>query len=98
MSLARWTWLELLAGRVSDELVLGTYIGAPCFEWSALTAERSGNAMLGVMGNTIAMAVGLALAVPHRRVIAIDGDGSVLLEMNVLALLGQERPDNLSVF
>jgi thiamine pyrophosphate-dependent acetolactate synthase large subunit-like protein len=96
--LDRWEWLSALAATIEDELLLGTYIGAPCFEWAALTGERPGNALVGVMGNTLAMACGLALAQPDREVVAIDGDGSVLLELGVLALLGQERPPNLSAW
>jgi thiamine pyrophosphate-dependent acetolactate synthase large subunit-like protein len=44
------------------------------------------------------MAVGLALALPHRPVVCLDGDGSVLMELGQLVVLGQEAPQNLCVF
>ena len=44
------------------------------------------------------MATGLALALPHRKVVCLDGDGSVLMELGQVATLGQEAPANLVVF
>jgi phosphonopyruvate decarboxylase len=51
--------------------------------------------MVGSMGCVSSLALGLALTQPRRRVIAIDGDGAVLMRMGALAVLGQERPPNL---
>jgi thiamine pyrophosphate-dependent acetolactate synthase large subunit-like protein len=42
--------------------------------------------------------LGLALALPHRKVVVIDGDGSLLLNLGALATLGNFRPPNLTVF
>jgi len=50
------------------------------------------------MGDVIGLAVGLSLALPHRRVVCIDGDGSVLMELGQLVVFGQESPENLTVF
>jgi sulfopyruvate decarboxylase subunit beta len=49
------------------------------------------------MGCAIGVATGLALALPHRKVIALDSDGSVLLSLFNLATLGNLRPKNLIV-
>jgi sulfopyruvate decarboxylase subunit beta len=59
-------------------------------------AERPQNFyMIGSMGLGLSIALGLALARPGRRVIALDGDGNVLMGMNALASAGSERPANL---
>lgn len=99
MALDRYEWLGSLAAKVPDDaLVMSTYIGAVGFEWGHLTNEHPRSAMLGQMGDVIGMAVGLAIALPHRKVMCLDGDGSVLMELGQLVLLGQEAPDNLVVF
>jgi thiamine pyrophosphate-dependent acetolactate synthase large subunit-like protein len=51
-----------------------------------------------MMGCAIGVATGLALALPHRKVIALDSDGSVLLSLFNLATLGNLRPKNLIVY
>jgi sulfopyruvate decarboxylase subunit beta len=99
MALERYEWLQHLATRLpEDSLVMATYIGAVSFEWAHVTNEHPRTAHLGQMGDVIGMAVGLALALPHRKVVCLDGDGSVLMELGQLVTMGQERPDNLTVF
>ncbi len=51
--------------------------------------------MVGSMGCVSSLALGLALTRPERRVIALDGDGAVLMRMGALATLGAEAPPNL---
>jgi thiamine pyrophosphate-dependent acetolactate synthase large subunit-like protein len=51
--------------------------------------------MIGSMGLGLSIALGLALSRPRRRVVALDGDGNVLMGMNALASTGAERPANL---
>jgi thiamine pyrophosphate-dependent acetolactate synthase large subunit-like protein len=41
------------------------------------------------------MALGLALALPHRKVVAFDGDGSLLLNLGSLATIANQHPTNL---
>ena len=99
MALDRFEWLGRLARRLPDDcLVMSTYIGAVSFEWAHHTEEHHRTAHLGQMGDVIGLAVGLALALPHRRIVALDGDGSVLMELGQLVAMGEHRPDNLTVF
>jgi sulfopyruvate decarboxylase subunit beta len=99
MAIDRYEWLGRLAASVpEDALVMSTYIGAVGFEWGHHTNEHPHTAFLGQMGDVIGMAVGLAIALPHRRVVCLDGDGSVLMELGQLVVMGQEAPDNLVVF
>lgn len=51
--------------------------------------------MVGSMGCVSSLALGIALAQPQRRVIAIDGDGAALMRLGALATIGYERPANL---
>ena len=58
--------------------------------------DRPGNFyMLGSMGLASALALGLALLRPRRRVFALEGDGSALMSLGTLPLIASERPANL---
>ena len=58
--------------------------------------DRASNIyMVGSMGCVSSFALGLALAQPSKRFIAIDGDGSLLMRMGALAAVGHEQPPNL---
>ena len=87
---------KLLAGKMTDQLVVTSQSGQR-IEWSHLS-KHEGNLLLGMMGCAIGVATGLALALPHRKVIALDSDGSVLLSLFNLATLGNLRPKNLVVY
>lgn len=88
--------LKLLAPRMTDQLVVTSQSGQR-IEWSH-ESNHEGNLLLGMMGCPIGVAMGLALALPHRKVIALDSDGSVLLSLFNLATLGNLLPKNLIVY
>lgn len=88
--------LKLLAPRMTDQLVVTSQSGQR-IEWSH-ESDHDGNLLLGMMGCPIGVALGLALALPHRKVIALDSDGSVLLSLFNLATLGNLLPKNLIVY
>ncbi len=52
--------------------------------------------MVGSMGCVSSLALGLALAQPNRRIIAVDGDGALLMRMGAMATIGYEHPVNLT--
>jgi phosphonopyruvate decarboxylase len=52
--------------------------------------------MVGSMGCVVPLALGLALARPDLRVIALDGDGAALMRMGAFATVGAYGPSNLS--
>lgn len=59
-------------------------------------SDREGNFyMLGSMGLTSAVALGIAIAKPSRKVIIVEGDGSALMGLGNLALIGSQKPRNL---
>jgi sulfopyruvate decarboxylase subunit beta len=88
--------LELLAARMTDQLVVTSQSGQR-IEWSHLS-KHEGNLLIGMMGCAIGVGMGLALALPHRKVIVLDSDGSVLLSLFNLATLGNLRPKNLAIY
>ncbi len=49
----------------------------------------------GAMGVVGGLGLGLALARPDRRVIVLDGDGSLLMNLGTLATIAAEAPPNL---
>lgn len=51
--------------------------------------------IIGSMGLISSLALGMALAAPQRRVIAVDGDGSALMALGTLSMIGHEKPRNL---
>lgn len=76
-----------------NDLVVSTtgFISRELFRLS----DRSGNFyMQGSLGHCSAVAAGVALAHPARRVVALDGDGAVLMHMGVLSTIGHASPPN----
>ena len=51
--------------------------------------------MVGSMGCIVPLALGLALARPDLRVIALDGDGAALMRLGAFATVGAYGPPNL---
>lgn len=89
----RYDCLRAIAPQFDEELVV-TNIGAVRHEWQALR-PHPGNYHLQNLGLTSSMALGLALALPHRKVVAFDGDGSLLLNLGALATMANQHPKNL---
>lgn len=50
---------------------------------------------VGGMGHTASIALGVALGNPSKRVICIDGDGSALMHLGALPIIGSQKPVNL---
>lgn len=87
---------RLVARLHHDEAVVGG-IGNTNFDlW--MTGQRPQNFyMLGSMGLAVPIALGVALAQPGRGVVALEGDGSLLMQLGCLATLGARQPPNLMV-
>ena len=87
--------LEALLPHVTDQLVVASVSGQ--WIWGQLS-KHEGNLLLGSMGNALGVGMGMALGLPHRQVIVIESDGSVLLSLFNLPTLGTLQPQNLVVF
>jgi thiamine pyrophosphate-dependent acetolactate synthase large subunit-like protein len=78
-----------------DTLVVVT-LGVTTDEWYDL-GHRDATMYLPAMGTITPVSLGLALALPHRRVVALDSDGSLLLSLGSLTVVGSQAPKNLGV-
>ena len=87
---------RLVARLKNEEAVIGG-IGNTNFDlWSA--GHRPQNFyMLGSMGLAIPIAFGVALAQPQRRVFALEGDGSLLMQLGALSTIATLAPKNLTM-
>lgn len=50
--------------------------------------------MIGSMGMTSSIALGIAVSKPAKKVVALDGDGAVLMNLGALASVGSVKPEN----
>ena len=71
----RYECFEWLAPLLTDQLVV-TSLSGQRVEWGHLS-KRDADLNLGSMGNALAVGIGLALALPHRKVFVFESDGSV---------------------
>ena len=92
----RYDCFERLAPLLTDQLVV-TSLSGQRVEWGHLS-KRDADLNLGSMGNTLAVGIGLALALPHRKVLVFESDGSVLLSLFNLPTLANLDPKHLNVF
>jgi sulfopyruvate decarboxylase subunit beta len=92
----RYDCFEWLAPQMKDELVV-TSLSGQRVEWGHLS-KRDADLTLGSMGNALAVGMGLALALPHRKVFVFESDGSLLLSLFNLPTLANLNPSNLAVF
>jgi sulfopyruvate decarboxylase subunit beta len=80
-----------------DELVIVS-LGASVDEWyNAAPHLRAGSLFQQQLGCVTPEAFGLAVGLPHRRVISLDTDGGLLFNLGILATLGNEQPPNLLI-
>lgn len=69
--------------------------GFPSREAQKIKDRASNFYMIGSMGVTASIGLGLALAQSHKKIIVFDGDGNVLMGMGTLATIGALKPKNL---
>jgi sulfopyruvate decarboxylase subunit beta len=84
--------LALLAARVREEAVVATYQAA--FDWMRIAPRDLNYLSIGAMGIASSHGLGLALGRPDRRVIVLDGDGSLLMNLGSLATIAAAAPRN----
>ncbi len=101
MSIATLSRLELtrrLVGMLREGEAVVAGIGNTNFDLAAVAGDRAQNFyMMGSMGLSASIGLGVALAQPERRVIALEGDGSLLMNLGCLATIAALAPPNLTV-
>jgi len=93
----RFELTRRLTGQLKhDEAVIGG-IGNTNFDLWASGQRPQNFYMLGSMGLAIPIALGVAIAQPKRHVIALEGDGSLLMQLGCLSTIGTLGTKNLTM-
>jgi sulfopyruvate decarboxylase subunit beta len=87
--------IKALYPELQDRLVV-TIMGASAQELYDLGHRENFFYLEHAMGLASSIGLGLALNLPHEKVVVIDGDGSVLMNLGGLATLARYRPPNLT--
>lgn len=88
----RYDFLKAISGDTGNALAVCT--GWTAREWWALR-PGDGNLKTRTLGLVSSIAAGIALGLPHRKVIAIDGDGAFLMNLCGLPTIAWQNPGNL---
>jgi sulfopyruvate decarboxylase subunit beta len=94
--MTRFECLRILAPLLNDDDLAVTALGWVAGEWHSLRPKESNLYQIN-MGMCTPLSLGLSLVLPHRRVIALESDGSVLFYLGNLTTLANKKPKNLIV-
>lgn len=86
-----------LVGHLKRDEAVVAGIGNTNFDLFAAGHRPQNFYMLGSMGLAVPIALGVALAQPQRQVIALEGDGSILMNLGTLSTIATRAPANLTV-
>ena len=95
--MSRFDLTKRLVGRLTRGEAVVAGIGNANFDLFAAGHRPENFYMLGSMSLAVPIALGVALAQPSRRVFAIEGDGSMLMNLGALATVAMVAPQNLTV-
>jgi phosphonopyruvate decarboxylase len=84
---------RILARHISDAAVVATYSSA--VDWVAVAPRVLNYTSIGAMGLDSSHGLGLALGRPDKRVIVLQGDGSLLMNLGSLVTIAEAAPKNL---
>ena len=87
---------RLVAKLKHEEAVIGG-IGNTNFDLWAAGHRPQNFYMLGSMGLAVPIALGVAIAQPQRKVVALEGDGSLLMQLGALGTVASLQPKNLVI-
>jgi sulfopyruvate decarboxylase subunit beta len=96
MTMRRDECLRVLARHIDDDIVVPVFTTA--FDWIAIRKHPLNYIMVGAMGLGSSHALGLALGRPDKRVIVLDGDGSLLMNLGSLVTVAEAAPENFVHF
>jgi sulfopyruvate decarboxylase subunit beta len=86
--------IEMMYPELEDKLVV-TIMGACAQELYNLGHRENFFYLQHAMGLASSIGLGLAMHLPRERVVVLDGDGSVLMNLGTFATLARYRPRNL---
>jgi phosphonopyruvate decarboxylase len=79
-----------------DALIISG-LGSPSYDVFAAGDRPENFYLWGAMGGAAMMALGLAIAQPHKSILVITGDGEQLMGLGSLATIGAQQPKNLTL-
>ena len=88
--------LEVLADCYPDGIAVAVYQSA--FDWMKIRPHPLNYLCTGAMGQACSHALGLALGAPNEKVIVLDGDGSLMMNLGALITIANMAPRNLVHF
>jgi thiamine pyrophosphate-dependent acetolactate synthase large subunit-like protein len=94
--LTRAAATRLLAERLDREVVVSN-LGQASLDLQTLADRPLNCYTYGAMGQCSSIALGIALARPDVRVVCLDGDGSLLMNLGSLCTLATEAPKNYAL-
>ena len=97
MSVPRKAWLDALAADLGADALVVASLGANARYLPHLPIRAPHFALCDAMGAAIPLALGMALAKPERPVIALEGDGALMMALGTLATVGAAQPRNLTI-
>ena len=97
MSVPRKAWLDALAATQGEEALVVASLGANARYMPHLPMRAAHFALCDAMGAAIPLALGMALAKPTGPVVALEGDGSLIMNLGTLATVGAAAPRNLTI-
>ena len=86
--------IAMLYPELDDKLVV-TIMGACAQELYDLGHKDNFFYLQHAMGLASSIGLGLAMHLPRERIVVLDGDGSVLMNLGTLATMARYRPRNL---
>ena len=78
-----------------EERIVVTIMGAVAVELFTLGHRHNFFYLEHAMGLASSMGLGIALSMPQHKVIVLDGDGSLLMNLGTLSTMARYRPGNL---
>jgi len=92
MAIKRDEFLKFLAGLRKDEIVLTAWQAS--ITWEAYSPSPLNLPSVRTMGETSTFGLGLAMAQPDKRIIVLEGDGSLLMNLASLVTIATVSPPN----
>ena len=92
----RFALLKELSAMVPDDVLVLTSIGNNSGFWGQLK-DREANLFHLTMGMCSSTALGLSLALPNRKIVALDSDGNLTLNLGVVGTIANQAPKNLTI-
>ena len=87
--------VEIIVGALKGDELIVSANGMISRELFAAKDSPNNFYMLGSMGLASSIGLGLALSMPQRKIIVLDGDGNLLMNMGSLATIASLSPKNL---